>query len=63
MANKSLLDLIKDFQEKNPDLKRIMAQLSIDEQSYFDSLRQMLGAQPVFTQPLSNTTYLQSDNE
>ncbi|MBM3251793.1 MAG: hypothetical protein FJZ11_03320 [Candidatus Omnitrophica bacterium] len=63
MANKSLLDLIRDFQEKNPDLKKIMAQLSIDEQSYFDSLRQMLGAQPVFMQPLSNTTCLQSDNE
>lgn len=63
MVNESLLDLIKDFQEKNPDLKRIMAQLSIDEQSYFDSLSQMLGSQSVFAQPLSNTTFLQSDNE
>ncbi len=63
MSDKDLLDLIRNFQNKNPELKKIMAQLSIDEESYFNSLRQLLGAQAVSTQPLSNTTYLQSDND
>lgn len=63
MSDKDLLDLIRNFENKNPELKKIMAQLSIDEESYFNSLRQLLGAQPVSTQPLSNTTYLQPDND
>jgi len=54
----NLLTNAKTFIQNCPELKQILEQFDIDEESYFEALNEMKEEDLVNTQPLANSTYL-----
>ena len=48
---------LKEYLKRNPDVKKIMNQLQIDEKSYLKCLRNMNSKRIVPKQIISNKTY------
>jgi len=58
MIDAKAIKWFEDYKKQHPELIQIMKQLNIDEQVYFDSIKEILGIYTTSVQKLSNTTCL-----
>ena len=48
---------IKIYVNKQPELRRILSQLEIDEEAYFEALNEITEEEQINVQPIANSTY------
>lgn len=58
MEDKILLEDIRGYIKKQPDLLKILDQLDIDEEAYLEALNAMSEEELINTQPIANSTYI-----
>ena len=60
MTKQALIEKVKDYRNLHPKFEQIMRQLNIDEEGYLNALNELIGEEPIYVSPLSNTSYLPS---
>ena len=60
MSKKLLVENVKMYIQKNPEMKRILDQLNIDEETYAEALRHVTVEEGIDIQPLTESTYLKT---